>query len=37
LRAVLHGAHDPQRYPAQLIHEAHWLIDSAAAADLTQS
>jgi 6-phosphogluconolactonase len=36
LRAVLHGAHDPQRYPAQLIREAHWLVDSAAAADLTQ-
>jgi 6-phosphogluconolactonase len=35
LRAVLYGAHDPQRYPAQLICEAHWLIDSAAA-DLTQ-
>ncbi|PJF35973.1 MAG: 6-phosphogluconolactonase [Candidatus Thermofonsia Clade 1 bacterium] len=31
LHAVLHGAHDPQRYPAQLIREAQWLVDQAAA------
>lgn len=33
---VLHGAHDPQRYPSQLIREALWLIDSAAGAALPQ-
>lgn len=37
LRAVLHGVRDPQRYPAQLIRDAQWLIDSDAAAALTQS
>ncbi|MCS6872407.1 MAG: 6-phosphogluconolactonase [Anaerolineae bacterium] len=36
LQNVLHGSYDPQRYPAQLIHEAHWLIDSAAASALPQ-
>lgn len=36
LHHVLHGAHDPQRYPSQLIREALWLIDSAAGAALPQ-
>ncbi|MFQ3535982.1 MAG: 6-phosphogluconolactonase [Aggregatilineales bacterium] len=34
LRDVLHGAHDPQRYPAQLIRDADWLIDAEAASAL---
>jgi 6-phosphogluconolactonase len=37
LHNVLHSAHDPQRYPSQLIREALWLIDSAAASALPQS
>ncbi|PJF31739.1 MAG: 6-phosphogluconolactonase [Candidatus Thermofonsia Clade 1 bacterium] len=37
LRNVLNGAPDPQHYPSQLIHEALWLIDSAAASALPQS
>jgi 6-phosphogluconolactonase len=36
LKAVLHGAPDPQRYPAQLISAAHWLVDAEAAAGLEQ-
>ncbi len=37
LKAVLHGAPDPQRYPAQLIGAARWLVDNEAAAGLGQA
>lgn len=37
LKAVLQGAPDPQRYPAQLISAARWLVDAEAAAGLEQA
>jgi 6-phosphogluconolactonase len=41
LAAVLEGPRDPEQYPAQLIHptngELYWLVDRAAAAQLTRA